>query len=328
MSGYLDPCAGRPFKLSFVLVVALCFGAACIAPAQAFDYGLKPVKVADDTYVFFGKEEFFSRANGGNVVNTSFIVTETGVVVIDTGISRLYGEQMRAAIAVVSPLPIVKVLITHHHPDHFLGNQAFRDAPIAALGSTIRLLQAEGEDLAENMYRLVGDSMLGTEVVLPSEATGQSSIDVGGHRLKLIPLRGHTGGDLAVFDETTGVLFAGDLVFWNRAVATSHANPGQWLQGLRRLNEVDFRLLVPGHGQVVTDGRAISQTADYLRWLTEHLATAVESGLEMTEVMRSRIPERFSDISIIRGEFKRSVQHLWPGMVRRELPAAQDRRQE
>ena len=46
------------------------------------------------------------------------------VIVIDSGPSRRYVEQLRAAIRRVTPLPPVLLLNTHHHPDHFLGNQA------------------------------------------------------------------------------------------------------------------------------------------------------------------------------------------------------------
>ncbi|PKL14223.1 MAG: hypothetical protein CVV52_02815 [Spirochaetae bacterium HGW-Spirochaetae-8] len=98
------------------------FGAAW---AGDFDYHLDPYRLTEDTYVFIGKAEDFTRQNGGNIVNTAFIVTADGVVVIDTGSTRRYGEQMREAIAGVTPKPVTHVFNTHDHPDHFLGNQAF-----------------------------------------------------------------------------------------------------------------------------------------------------------------------------------------------------------
>ncbi len=96
----------------------------------ARDYALEPQQVAPNTYVLIGANEHFSFANGGNIANTGFIVTDDGVVVIDTGPSRLYGEQMIAAIRAVTDQPIVRVYNTHLHPDHFLGNQAF-DASVS-----------------------------------------------------------------------------------------------------------------------------------------------------------------------------------------------------
>ena len=148
----------RAVRWAVLLVAGLSF------PIEAaLDYMLKPRKVAPDTYVFVGLAEDFSRGNGGNIVNTGFIVTADGVVVIDTGSSRLYGEQMRRAIAAVTDKPIRQVLITHHHPDHFFGNQGFRDLPIAALPGSISGMKEEGGGFADNLYRMAGDWMRETE---------------------------------------------------------------------------------------------------------------------------------------------------------------------
>ena len=84
-----------------------------------------------------GRSEYYSTKNGGNIVNTGFIIGSEGVIVIDTGSSKRYGEQMLAAIRRVTPLPIVLTVNTHHHPDHFLGNQAFPRATLAALPEAI-----------------------------------------------------------------------------------------------------------------------------------------------------------------------------------------------
>ena len=66
--------------IPFVLVAIL--------PVVGHAYDLKPVKVAQDTYVLIGFMEDFTLKNGGNIVNTGFIVTKEGVVVIDSGPSK------------------------------------------------------------------------------------------------------------------------------------------------------------------------------------------------------------------------------------------------
>jgi hypothetical protein len=43
--------------------------------ADRFDYGLMPQKIADNSWAFIGKTEDITRANGGNIVNTAFVVT-------------------------------------------------------------------------------------------------------------------------------------------------------------------------------------------------------------------------------------------------------------
>ncbi len=282
--------------------------------AQAdLEYDLKPRQIAENTYVLEGSTDNFAKANGGNIVNTAFIVSNSGVIVIDTGPSRRYGEAMRRAIAATTDKPVIQVLLTHHHPDHVLGNQAFADVPIGALAETSALMQQHGDALAENMYRLVGDWMRGTEVLLPNQALNTGTLNRSGHPLRLIALKGHTGADLAIFDELTGVLFAGDIVFYQRALTTPNT-PGLdvWLADLEQLQTLPWKQLVPGHGPVASDDGPFMQMRDYLGWLDNLLRTAAANGSDMAEVIRSPIPERFAAISLTRYELIRSVSHLYP----------------
>ncbi|MBC8269181.1 MAG: quinoprotein relay system zinc metallohydrolase 1 [Rhodospirillaceae bacterium] len=311
-----------------LIFLSFIFCLLAIAPtfAESLSYKLKPVKVAEDTYIFQGSKEHFSLENGGNIVNTGFIITKEGVIVIDTGPSARYGHEMRNAINEVTPLPINRVIVTHHHPDHFLGNQAFSGAPIWALPETIAAIRSEGDAMNENLYRLVGDWMLGTEVIVPGKSVNRSGEQIGEHRLRYIALQGHDIADLAILDETTGVLFAGDQVFMDRAPTTPHADIGKWLESLDQLEEIDFRLIVPGHGPVIGDNEAIRQTREYLQWLVKVLEDAADQGLEMTEVMNLDLPNKFKSLATVEAEYRRSVHHLWPEIVKRKLPKAVDRR--
>ncbi|HCG37745.1 MAG TPA: quinoprotein relay system zinc metallohydrolase 1 [Pseudomonas sp.] len=295
-------------------LLLLMFAFCLTLPAHAeLRYTLQPRQIADDVWLLEGSTDNFDKANGGNIVNTGFIVTAAGVVVIDSGPSRRYGEAMRAAIASVTDRPVIKLLLTHHHPDHVLGNQAFADVPIAALAGTTELLREQGNAMAENMYRLVGDWMRGTEVVLPSETLAPGTLEIGGRSLRLLALRGHTGADLAILDERSGVLFAGDILFYQRALTTPNS-PGLdvWLEDLDTLEALPWKRLVAGHGPVADDAAPFLQMRDYLGWLDGLLRKAASGGADMNEVIQSPIPERFAGISLTRYELIRSVSHLYP----------------
>ena len=94
---------------------------------------LLPVGAVDD----------FSVANGCNIINTGFITTGAGVLVVNAGVSRRSGEQLRALIARSTREPVVQVLLLNLHPDYFLGHQAFADVPIAATAATRAGIQRE-----------------------------------------------------------------------------------------------------------------------------------------------------------------------------------------
>ncbi len=276
-------------------------------------YQLTPVNIADNTWVIEGSRDDFSPENGGNVANISFVVTPAGVVLIDSGPSLAYGKALNQAIAAITAQPVKLIVLTHHHPDHMLGSQAFPDAEVAALPSTRTLLESESDAMAENMYRLIGDKMRGTEVVVPTRMLAEGSFELDGYRFQLLELTGHTGADLVLLDEQTGVLFAGDMLFYQRALATPHS-PGLdiWLKDLDRMQALPWKTLVPGHGPVTTDDAPFRQMRDYLSWLDQTLQAGAAEGADMLEVMRTDIPERFKDINLTRHELERTVTHLYP----------------
>lgn len=293
------------------------------SPALAFDYQLAATQVAPGTYVVLGTTEHFSRANGGNIVNTGFIVTGAGVVVIDSGPSLDYGRQFRALIARTTDQPVALVLITHQHPDHFFGNGAFTDVPIAALGGTRAQIDALPATLLDDIYRLVGDAMTGTTIIPPDTTIEAGDRRIGDHDLTLLALDGHTAADLAVFDRTTGVLFAGDLAFLDRTPTTPQADIGDWLRAIGQLRALGARIIVPGHGAIARDSRPFDQTADYLTWLRETLHASAMAGLDAAEVMKQPIPARFAGLAVARAEFVRSVAHLYPAIEREVLTSNQ-----
>ena len=294
--------------------------------ADDFDYRLVAQPVARDVYAFIGKTEDFDTVNGGNIVNTGFIVAPQGIVVIDSGPSLRYGQQMRQAIARVSDKPVVLVINTHHHPDHFLGNQAFADVPIGALADTRQGIATEGNAFAENLFRMSGNWMKGTEVQVPNRTLAAGKLEVAGRALRLVALDGHTGADLVVVDEQSGVLFAGDLVFNGRAPTTPHADVGHWLAALDQLEkltrESGFTTLVPGHGAATRDAAAIRQTREWLTWLTASLREAARAGLDMNEVLARPLPPSYDGMPMAAAEYRRSVGHLFPAFEQDALETA------
>lgn len=305
-------------------LLLLILGLDGLARAAEFDYGLVAQPLAGDVYAFIGRSEDFTMANGGNIVNTAFIVAPAGVIVIDSGPALRYGQQMRRAIAAISTQPPALLINTHHHPDHFLGNQAFAGTPIAALPATIDGIATAGNAFAENLFRLTGDWMKGTEVVAPSRALAAGTLEIAGRKLRLIALNGHTAADLAIYDEASGVLFAGDLVFNGRAPTTPHAELAHWLAALDQLEaitrEAGFSVLLPGHGAVARDAAPIHQTRAWLLWLQGAMRQAARAGLDMNEVLALPLPAEFAALPVAASEYRRSVGHLFPAA---ELEALQ-----
>jgi quinoprotein relay system zinc metallohydrolase 1 len=287
------------------------------------DYALQPRQIAEGVWVIEGAVEDFSRSNGCNIINTGFIVTGAGVVVINTGPSRLYGEQQRRAIARVTSEPVVKILNLNQHPDYFFGNQAWPDQPVQALAGSIAGMQAEGQSYATNMYRLCGDWMKGTEPQLASQPVAPQMLTVGKHRLELLRLDGHTSDDLLLLDHASGVVFAGGLVFAERVPTTPHADVKNWLRSLdaldRRLDSFQLAALVPSHGPVEKDRRGIAQTRDWLLWVSSLMEDSARRGLDLSEVLQLPLPARFQNWAAQPAELHRTLAQWYPLYEKRTL---------
>ncbi len=278
-------------------------------------YDLSAIEIASKTWAVVGSTEYFDMDNGGNIVNVAFVEVPDGVVVIDTGPSKRYGDALLQLIEKTLPgRPVLRVYNTHHHPDHFLGNQSFDSQIIAAPQKVIDNIALEGNGFADNMYRLLGDWMRGTQAVAPTLALDADKEDVGGRTFSLYYLSGHTSSDLVIRDDETGVVFCGDLAFLFRAPTTPHADIATWRKTLSTLDGIDRSLMLPGHGPSDINNEAIPQTADYIDWLHGSLTNAVSEGLTMNEAMLLSIPARFEGLGVVRTEYERSVVHLYPAL--------------
>ena len=293
--------------------------------AITFNYDLKPRQIAEGTWVIEGAVQDFSRANGCNIINTAFIATGAGVVVINTGPSRLYGEQQRRAIERITREPVQRLIELNLHPDYFFGNQAWADRPTQALPGSIAGMQAEGTAYADNLYRLCGDWMKGTESTPARDAVLPQTLQFGNHKLELMRLQGHTADDLVVFDQRTGVLFAGGLVFAERVPTTPHADFTAWLKSLDALEKLitsgQVKTVVPSHGPVHGGLAGVQQTRDWLQWLTTLMQTSAERGLDLGEVLRTPVPERFARWAAQPAELHRSLTQWYPRYEQRVLAA-------
>jgi len=307
--------AGAPLnrRALFGLAAASCACITCgLASAQALKYGLTAKEIAPKTWAVLGARDYFSMENGGDIVNTAFVEVPDGVVVLDSGPSFRYGQALVELIsATVSGKRVIRAFNTHHHPDHFLGNQVFDPSIIAAPQGVIDNIKQLGDAMANNMYRLVGDWMRGTTVTPPGVVLTQSREDIGGRSFTYLPLSGHTSADLVVRDDVTGVLFAGDLAFLNRAPTTPSADLVKWRASIAVLRHTDRSTILPGHGPEDAASASLDQTLDWLDWLDGTLREAVLAGLTMNEAMAIVVPPRFAALGVAQGEYERSVVHLY-----------------
>lgn len=308
-----------------LLGTGLALPAAALAEQFAGTYRPRADVVADGVWLVRGADEPIAFANGGAIANTAIIATDDGPVLFDAGVSMAHGQALGQLAISLTGKAVARVFISHLHPDHAMGAAAFDPAIVHALPATRADLERDGEGFSDAMYRLLADWMKNTHVVLPQGDIAQGTLTIGNRPLRLLALKGHSGGDLALLDERTGTLIAGDLVFHDRAPSTPHADLAAWRSSLDALAALAHRQLIPGHGPLDTGTAAIAQTRDWLDWLQQILRASVSAGLDMTEAGEVPIPPRFASLKAARYELQRSVSHFYPALEAELLPKIQPR---
>lgn len=285
-----------------------------IAALAAPHYELVPRQVAPDTWVIEGAVEDFAPSNGCNIINTGFIVTSEGVLVVNTGPSREYGLAQRAAIHKITALPVVKVLNLNLHPDYFLGNQAYDPSLIMATSNTRAGQAREGSIYVDNLFHLCGDFMKGTEAQPAQNELRPGPLVLGGHHLDFMEFRGHTQSDVVVIDRDTGVVFAGGLIFQQRIPTTPHAQLSEWLQSLQKLSVLlnADSLIVPSHGPVHHGLLGLDATRGYLLFLDQRLSQSAEQLKDLNEVLNMPVPLPWNQWGAMPEEYRRNIINLYP----------------
>lgn len=249
-------------------------------------------EIGPGIFIHRGMHALYSRSNGGDIANCGVIIGEETAAVIDTGGTYLIGEHLASAIAARTDKPVRFVINTHMHPDHVFGNAAFEPVNPAFIAhhKMARGLAARAERYLAINRELVGeDGFKGTRVVMPTVAVEATQvIDLGNRRLILEPRRtAHTDNDLTVRDETTGIMFAGDLIFSGHCPSLDGSILG-WRQVLDDMTSEAPTAIVPGHGPArMSVEEAIAPMRKYLDTVIGQVRAAIAKGLPLSRAVET-----------------------------------------
>ena len=272
-------------------------------PEDIKDMSLK--KVADNVYVVHGIHAMPDKNNKGFISNSGIVVSNEGVVIIDTGGSLQIGEMLLNKAREVTDKPVVAVFNTHLHGDHWMGNAAIRkaypDVVIYAHERAIeRLESGEAEQWLDIFMQATDKAIEGTQIVLPDTALkGGESIEAAGNIFRIHHTgQAHTDNDIMIEFPDRKTLFAGDIVIYGSTV--SGARPQDFsatgqIEAVEYALELPVDIYVPGHGP--TGGREIPEaTKRFLEILYQSVQRYYDEGLADFE-MRDKVADELSEFS-------------------------------
>jgi cyclase len=257
----------------------------------AFDYNLKPTKVSNDVYCFFGKTDMPRKENGGFMSNSCYIKTDDSFVLVDTGASYEFARQSYQQMKKIADLPVKNVLITHGHDDHWLGNNFYKETFNAKLYGPSLINKEYNENSKTRMHHVLSkDAIKGTKFVPIDEDVKEAiTLNIGSKKIMIVPIgvKAHTSDDLYVYLPDDKVLFSGDMVMNGRVTSNRDGSVIGALKALEIINNQKWDVLVPGHG-TDTSKTATKEFVEYFTLLKQRVLEAIENdtiGSEITKVV-------------------------------------------
>ncbi|MGY6276612.1 quinoprotein relay system zinc metallohydrolase 2 [Methylomonas sp. MgM2] len=239
-------------------------------------------EVAPGIYLHLSDHHWPDRDNHGEIANIGFIVGEQCVAVIDSGGSPRQGIALRNAIKQTTSTPVCYVINTHVHPDHIYGNSAFKTPGVRFIGhhKLARAMATRAPHYLSKADELLDIRVTADNIIPPDlQVKDTMTLNLGNRELVLTAhSTAHTDNDLSVYDKNTDTMWLADLLFLEHIPVIDGSIKG-WLEELDKLEKNNYKLVVPGHGRLVTDWPIAMQAEKaYLSQLAEEIRAAIKQG--------------------------------------------------
>lgn len=266
-------------------------------------------------------DRVYADTTGENAGNYGIVVLDNEVVVVDSGMYHTLTSDFREEVENEFGLPILKMVLTHYHPDHLFGAQALNPVSVIASAPTLAICK----ELVEDEWRkekLVAQAKKNKderpkmweaaqelEIKLP-DIIFNERLQIGSDNDMTVELTGgHTKGSSIAIVEPDHVIFAGDLVFQGSFpyAGDPTCNPDDWLDALEGIKDAEAEQIVPGHGELCGNNE-IDRHIKFLRSLRREVLGAIDENLTPEEFMdQGRTPSYYDEKS--EGREKSAVEH-------------------
>ena len=222
-----------------------------------------------------------------------FVITRDGVVVTDP-INAEAAIWLKAEIAKLTDQPITHLIYSHSHGDHASGGDWFDEV------GTVIAQQNAPEEIDDVSPTLRFDDEL--------------KFSLGGKGFELTYLGPGHGNDLiAMVVRPDNVAFVVDAVSAKRLFYRDFngANVDHWIAQVKRINALNFEILIGGHGPVGVKSDVAGGLA-YLQEMRAEVLAGLRAGKSVAELEKSVTMDKYRDWAAYAQWRKLNVQ----GMVR------------
>jgi alkyl sulfatase BDS1-like metallo-beta-lactamase superfamily hydrolase len=282
-------------------------------------------KLTEDVYV----------AMGYAMGSVTMVVTDEGLVIIDTTESEGSAQKILSAFRKITDQPVRYIIYTHFHPDHNQGTRVFYEEGVEIIATrefldwidwptdqyfhrSLDVLGGAAEP--EYAFDLPVSSPFQSagkvpEVMLPTVTfEHEYSFNLGGKRFELFHTRGETEDHLAIWLPDQRVLHVGDLYYMsypNLTGITLEARPVLgWIESLTRFIELEPEYLALGHTKSLKGAGLIKEHLENYReaiqYVHDQTVRCINEGKTVDQaVAEILLPDHLADLPYLQGLYGR-----------------------
>jgi glyoxylase-like metal-dependent hydrolase (beta-lactamase superfamily II) len=257
------------------LILATVLGALFVAatPLAAQDAKRAITKIAGDLYRF-----------QNNFHYSVFLVTPDGIIATDP-INPEAAKWLKAELKARFGVPVKYLIYSHDHRDHIAGGEVF-----ASEATVIAHEKARAAIIGEQRPTAIPDVTF----------TDRMTLNLGGKSVELIYLGlSHSDNMIVMHFPQERAVFTVDFVSVKKLPYKnlSDAYLPEWIDAVRKVEAMDFDILVPGHGPMGTKADA-TEHRQYLQALYDAVLDGARKGQSLDDMKKSITLEEYRHMAM------------------------------